>query len=149
MIPRFRPVIPLIPPSFIRKITTAARHCPLILSSATYVRVCVCDVYLYSISVRVASARFGICWIIQRESSAVRINDSLKIANSFETVPYVEARKFSRMHFTFSFSLFPSSAAGGKDSICMSHAIWWHDRRYKSTAILRRLRPRLQIPNLW
>lgn len=103
-----------------------------------------CDVYLYSISFRVVFAGFGICWIIQRESSAMRINDSLKIANSFKIVPDVKTRKFSRAHFILSFSLFLSSAARRKDLICTSHAIWWHDQRYKSTAILRRLR--LEIP---
>lgn len=106
-----------------------------------------CDVYLYSVSFRVASANFCICWIIQHESSAVRINDSPKIANSFELpkTSQMSRRVNSRERISL---LSPFSLKrSGRDRLDLHVSRDLVTRsRYKSTMILRRLRSRLLIP---
>lgn len=93
---------------------SAAPYCPLILSSASSVRdiclcVCVHAVYLH-VTFWVASANFGISWIMQRESLAVRINDSRKFVNSFRVT---ENRCSCRGVWI--------PAGIQRDSICMRH----------------------------
>lgn len=92
-----------------------------------------CDVYLYSISYRVASANFRICWIIQRESSAVRINDSPEIANNFELPKPSQMSRCVNSHqrispLFFPFPPSPSSAAGGRLDLHVSRDLVTHSR---------------------